>query len=319
MTQYKDIILVTGGAGFIGSNWLNTIVPREPDCLFINVDCLTYAGNLANLTVTDEPNYVFSQTTICDRAALEQVFATYRPTKIIHFAAESHVDKSLESADAFIATNVVGTQNLLNLAREYAVTRFHQISTDEVYGALGLADAAFTETSPLQPRNPYSASKAAADLLALAAYHTYGLDVVITRSSNIYGPNQDATKLIPRFITALAAGESVPLYGQGAQVREWTYVDDVVAAIYAVFTKGKSGEVYNIGSGHELSNLELTKQLLAAFNTDESAIAYVPDRVGHDFRYALNPHKIQTELGWQAEVDFTEGLKHTIDFYQPTL
>lgn len=308
-------VLVTGGAGFIGSNFLNTYVPEHPDWSFVNVDCLTYAGNHENVTVQDAPNYVFADVDIRDQAALKEVWQQYQPTHVIHFAAESHVDRSIESATVFVETNVTGTLNLLQLAKDTKVERFHHISTDEVYGAFTSTEGAFAEIDALAPRNPYSASKAAADLMVLAYHETHDLPVVITRSSNVYGPHQDTTKLMPKFIRNLQAGEAVTIYGEGKQMREWTYVSDCVAGIHAVFNDGQIGEVYNIGSGEEATNLEITKQLIALCGRDESAISYVEDRLGHDFRYALTTDKIKTNLGWEAQIPLAEGLQKTVAFY----
>lgn len=302
-------IFVTGGAGFIGSNYLNYAVPLYPNTTFVNIDSLTYAGDLANLAVTDLPNYVFVQLDITDEMGTERLFEQYRPQGVIHFAAESNVDKSIERPDLFIMTNVMGTNILLRLAVKYEVERFHQISTDEVYGSLTLTDPAFSESHPLSPNNPYSASKAAADLLVRSYHKTYGLNAVITRCSNNFGPNQDDTKLIPRFIKKLKAGEKVPLYGNGLQRRDWLHVSDHVSAIDLVFNKGRAGEVYNVGSDHDLSNLEVVKILLTNTGQNEDMIEYVTDRLGHDFRYAIDARKICSELGWVPNVIFTEGIK----------
>lgn len=302
-------IFVTGGAGFIGSNYLNYAVPAYPDTTFVNIDSLTYAASRANLVVEAFPNYVFAQVDITDEKALEKVFSDYRPGGIIHFAAESNVDKSIERPDAFVMTNVMGTNLLLRLSLKYGVTRFHQISTDEVYGSLTLTEPAFTETHPLSPNNPYSASKAAADLLVRSYHKTYGLPTVITRCSNNFGPNQDDTKLIPRFIKKLKAGEKVPLYGDGSQRRDWLHVSDHVAAIDLVFNNGRAGEVYNVGGDEDMSNLEVVKLLLAETGRDETAIEYVTDRLGHDFRYAIDARKLSNELGWRPLISFVEGIK----------
>ncbi len=303
-------ILVTGGAGFIGSNYLNEFVPEHPETTFINVDALTYAGNLANVHVSEAANYLFEKVDITDAAALEQLFVRYAPAGIIHFAAESHVDKSIENPDQFIKTNVVGTNNLLRLAVKYKVERFHQVSTDEVYGSLTEAGEPFTEASLLTPNNPYSASKAAADLLVHSYYKTFGLNAVITRCSNNYGPNQDDTKMIPLFLKRLRSGAKVPLYGDGLHVRDWLHVHDHIKAIDVVFRGGKPGEVYNIGGDNELTNLALVQKLLALTHREDDAIEFVTDRLGHDRRYAINAAKIQSELGWKPIVTFEEGLLH---------
>ena len=307
-----NCIFVTGGAGFIGSNFLNYAVPEYPETRFVNIDKLTYAGRLENITVTVAPNYVFERVDICDDIALEQLFKIYQPTGVINFAAESNVDKSIERADAFITTNIGGTNNLLRLAVQYGVKRFHHISTDEVYGSLALDDAAFTETTPLAPNNPYSASKAGADLLVRSYHKTFGLDTVITRCSNNFGPNQDDTKLIPRFIKKLQAGETVPLYGDGSNRRDWLHVSDHVRAIDLVFHNGCAGEIYNVGSDHDFSNREVVDMLLALTGRNSDAIEFVPDRLGHDFRYAINATKIETELGWKPQVSFEEGIRELL-------
>jgi dTDP-glucose 4,6-dehydratase len=306
-------ILVTGGAGFIGSNYLNTVVPANPDITFVNVDALTYAANLANLNDADAPNYYFEEVNITETSALAEVFKKYTPTGIINFAAESHVDKSISNPKNFIDTNVVGTMNLLQLSLEYNIERFYQISTDEVYGALGLTDPAFTEESNLAPNNPYSASKAAADLLVRSYHKTFGLATVVSRCSNNYGPNQDDTKFIPLCIARLLKGEKVPLYGDGSNIRDWLHVSDHVAAIDLVFKEGKAGEVYNIGGGTELSNKELLEKLLTLTGRDESSIEQVTDRKGHDFRYAINSSKLEKELGWKAVVEFQDGMKELVN------
>lgn len=314
--QYADTVFVTGGAGFIGSNYLNKYVPLCPTRLFVNIDCLTYAGKRSNLSVEKEKNYKFHKIDIRDRVALRRLFKAYKPAGIIHFAAESHVDLSIKNPEIFVETNVVGTHNLLSLAREYGVKRFHQISTDEVYGSLRDRKGSFTEKSLLAPRNPYSASKAAADMLVQAYHETFGLNSVITRSGNNYGPNQDASKMIPSFITKLMQGKKVPLYSRGEHIREWIYVEDCVDAIHLVFEKGVAGAVYNISSGVELTNLDLTKKILALARRDKSFIKFVADRPGHDFRYFLDSKKLRKELGWEPKVSFVRGLQMTFDFYK---
>jgi dTDP-glucose 4,6-dehydratase len=316
--EFSKTIIVTGGAGFIGSNYLNKFVPRYSKYRFINLDALTYAAKRSNLTVEKLPNYVFEKADIRDTAKLEKIFKKYRPTAIIHFAAESHVDLSIKDPNIFIETNIIGTNNLLSFAKKYGVTRFHHISTDEVYGALKDKKGVFAEKSPIAPRNPYSASKAGADLMVLAYHETYGMNVVITRSSNNYGPNQDTTKLIPSFITKLLKGEQVPLYGRGENIRDWLYVEDNVAAIDLVFHKGKSGQVYNIGGDCELENRAVVKKLLTLTGRDEKSIRYVEDRLGHDFRYALSSGKLTKELGWRPKMNFEKGLRNTLTFYKNT-
>jgi dTDP-glucose 4,6-dehydratase len=313
MNNFNQTILLTGGAGFIASNYINKYVPLSPDTLFVNIDALTYAGNLKNIHVSELSNYRFENVDIRERARLEEVYRMYKPTAVLHFAAESHVDLSLKNPNIFFETNVLGTHNLLSLAKDYGVGRFHLVSTDEVYGALDEHESSFTEMSPIRPRNPYSASKAGADVMVMAYHETFGLDVIITRSSNTYGPNQDNTKLIPHFVSKLAKGERVPLYGEGLQVRDWMFVEDCIDGIHMTFSRGRSGEIYNVGGGHELKNIELTMKLLAYFDKDESSISYVEDRLGHDFRYALNVEKIKNELGWSPKTNFEMGLQKTID------
>lgn len=314
--NYKKTVVVTGGAGFIGSHYLNYAVKKYPRELFINVDFLTYAANPKNVTVQKRKNYAFEKADICDLASMTALFEKYKPTHIIHFAAETHVDHSITDPSLCIKTNVEGTNNLLRLARDYKLSRFHLISTDEVYGDLKLNAAPFTEESPYNPRNPYSASKASAELLLLSYMQTYGLPGVITRSSNNYGPGQDATKLIPKFITLLLRGKKVPLYATGGNIRSWLYVEDNVRATDMVFRKGKAGEIYNIGGGEEYTNLEITRILLRILGKTEKEIEYVADRLGHDFRYALSSKKIEKELGWKPKIRFEEGIKKTVLFYR---
>src|SRR3989338_192758 len=254
--MYDKTIIVTGGAGFIGSHYLNMLVPRYPKYLFVNVDLLTYAANPENINVSNASNYRFAHVDIRDRQAMGALFKEYAPTHIIHFAAESHVDNSIESPQAFIETNIVGTQILLDLARTYNLQRFHQISTDEVYGSLTEDALPVREDAALLPNSPYSASKTAGDLLVRAYHQTYGLDTVITRASNNYGQHQHTEKLIPRFITTLLKNEKVPLYGNGLNVRDWMYVGNHVEGIVVVFHKGRAGEIYNLGGGHELRNVD---------------------------------------------------------------
>lgn len=315
-TVYDKTILVTGGMGFIGSNFLNTRVPRYPNYLFVNIDALTYAANKRNLTIDRAPNYLFNKVDIRDQAALERIFKKFKPSGVIHFAAESNVDISIKNPHLFVETNVQGTHNLLFLALKYEVKRFHQISTDEVYGSLKGLEGIFTEGSPLAPNNPYSASKSSADLLVRAYEKTYGLHATITRCSNNYGPRQDTTKLIPRFIKNLLSGQQVPLYGTGMNVRDWIYVDDHVEAIDIVFHRGKKGEVYNVGGNCELTNMDLTKKLLQICGKDESSIMHVEDRKGHDFRYAIDSTKMKKEFGWEPKTKFDQGLAKTLAFYK---
>lgn len=313
--SYKTI-LVTGGAGFIGSNYLNKYVRLHPETLFVNVDSLTYAGNLSNVEVSNCNNYAFEKVDICDISSINEIFKKYKPDAIIHFAAESHVDRSISDPSIFVKTNILGTHNLLMLAKENDIRRFLYISTDEVYGSLSLNETAWTEESSLNPRSPYSASKASGELLTKSYGETFGLNTVITRSSNNYGPYQDKSKLIPLFITKLLKDEKVPIYGKGENVRDWLYVEDNCDAVELVFRKGKKGETYNIGGGNELSNIELTKKLLEITGKKEDLIENVADRPGHDLRYAIDVSKIKEELGWNPKISFEEGLNKTVAHYR---
>lgn len=314
--KYSRRILVTGGMGFIGSNYLNLCVPQYPNDLFVNVDLLTHAADIRNITVDSQPNYFFEKADIVDKERMEELFEKYDFTHVIHFAAETHVDHSIVDSSACVRTNVAGTDVLLQLARDAKVKRFLLVSTDEVYGSLGLTDAPFTELSPLQPRNPYSASKAGAELLAYSYYTTFKLPIVITRSSNNYGPNQDRTKLIPKFIYLLLEGKKVPLYATGSNVRDWVYVEDNARGIDLVFTKGRVGEVYNIGGREEYTNMHVTEQILKHLKKTKRDIEYVADRPGHDFRYAMSNAKIEKELGWKPKINFETGMKKTIAFFK---
>lgn len=306
-------LLVTGGAGFIGSCFVRHILNKYKDYKVINLDALTYAGNIENLDdIKDKPNYKFVHGNICDKKLVRELINEV--DAVINFAAESHVDRSITGPEIFIETNVQGTLNLLQAAKEAHIQRFLQVSTDEVYGTLG-KDGYFYETTPLAPNSPYSASKASADLLVRAYYETYKMPVLNTRCSNNYGPYQYPEKLIPFFISKLLKDEKVPVYGDGLNVRDWLYVYDHCSAIDVVLHKGKVGEVYNIGGHNEKTNLEITKIILQAMGKDESSIEYVQDRLGHDRRYAIDNHKIQTELGWQPSLTFEEGIKLTIDWY----
>ncbi|MDO8552910.1 MAG: dTDP-glucose 4,6-dehydratase [bacterium] len=311
-SKFDRRTIVTGGAGFIGSNYLNYAVTKYPRELFINVDALTYAADLRNVSVENRKNYAFEKSDICDVASMTDIFNKYRPTHLIHFAAETHVDQSIKNPSICIKTNVEGTNNLLQLALDYKLSRFHLVSTDEIYGDLTAYAPPFTEDSLYNPRNPYSASKASAELLLLSYIHTYNLQGVITRSSNNYGPGQDATKLIPKFITFLLEGKKVPLYAKGGNIRSWLYVEDNVKATDLVFRKGKAGEIYNIGSREEYTNFEITKKLLHLLKKTEKEIEHVADRPGHDFRYALSSQKLENELGWKPRVSFDKGIKRTV-------
>ena len=308
-------LLVTGGAGFIGSCFVRHILNKYKDYKVINLDALTYAGNIENLNdVKNNPNYEFVHGNICDKKLVRELIIDGRVDAVINFAAESHVDRSITGPEIFIETNVQGTLNLLQAAKEANTYRFLQVSTDEVYGTLG-KDGYFYETTPLAPNSPYSASKASADLLVRAYYETYKMPVLNTRCSNNYGPYQYPEKLIPFFISKLLRNEMVPVYGDGLNVRDWLYVYDHCSAIDTVLHKGRVGEVYNIGGHNEKTNLEITKIILDAMGKDESSIEYVKDRLGHDRRYAIDNHKIQTELGWEPSLTFEQGIKLTIDWY----
>ncbi len=306
-------ILVTGGCGFIGSNFIRYIMNRHPDWEVVNLDALTYAGNPANLTdVAGDVRYKF----IHGRIEEPQVVLSAMKgcSAVINFAAETHVDRSIVEPAVFIRTNIVGTQVLLDCAREKKINRFIQISTDEVYGTLGQTGK-WTESSPLAPRSPYSASKAGADLLVMAAYHTYGLGVNIIRPANNYGPYQYPEKLIPLAITNLLEGKKVPVYGRGENIRDWVYVEDTARAVELVLLAGQAGEVYNVGAGAERTNIEVVKKICALLGKGEEQIELVADRPGHDFRYALDTSKIQA-LGWQPAVDFETGLERTVRWYE---
>lgn len=306
-------LLVTGGAGFIGSCFVRHILNKYSDYKVVNLDALTYAGNLNNLKdVENNPNYKFVKGDICDKELVSMLMEDV--DYCLNFAAESHVDRSITGPEIFVQTNVQGTLNLLEAAKKANIKRYLQVSTDEVYGSLG-ATGLFTEETPLAPNSPYSASKTSADLLVRAYYETYGMDVVTTRCSNNYGPYQFPEKLIPFFISQLLAGEQVPVYGDGMNIRDWLYVYDHCEAIDVVLHKGKKGEVYNIGGNNEKANIEITKILVDALGKDESSIKYVEDRLGHDRRYAIDSSKMQRELGWSPSVTFEEGIKLTIDWY----
>lgn len=309
-------ILVTGGCGFIGSNYIRFAARRHTDWQIVNVDALTYAGNLLNLQdLGAGRRYRFVRADIADAAAMEKVIKSSRPAAIVNFAAESHVDRSVHvGADAFIRTNVLGTQVLLDLARRHGVERYLQISTDEVYGSLG-TKGAFTEKTPIQPNNPYSATKAAADMLVRAAHHCHGLNAVITRCSNNYGPYQFPEKLIPLMIANATEDKPLPVYGDGLHRRDWIHVADHGSAIDRVLRKGRAGEVYNIGMGEDVPNLVIVKAILKALGKPLSLIRYVADRPGHDRRYSIDPSKLRRELGWRPAYTFAKGLHATIAWY----
>ena len=323
-------ILVTGGAGFIGSNFVHYLLRREPDAeLLVNLDVLTYAGNLENLIEAErDPRYYFVRGDVRDRELVEKLFTQYQFDTVVHFAAESHVDRSITEPELFLSTNVIGTQSLLDAAkrhwnlhpndkysRDYRKgVRYLQVSTDEVYGALG-RDGMFTETTPLSPNSPYSASKASADLVVRAYHETYGLPVNITRCSNNYGPYQFPEKLIPLMIHNALQDKPLPIYGDGQQIRDWLHVEDHCAAISAVLKRGQSGEVYNIGGNNEKANLEIVRLILTELGKPESLITHVKDRPGHDRRYAIDNTKITTQLGWKPAYTFAQGIRETIRWY----
>lgn len=306
-------ILVTGGAGFIGSCFIRHMLNTYPDYKIVNLDALTYAGNLENLyDVKDNPNYEFINGDICDKKLVPQIVSGV--DAIVNFAAESHVDRSITGPEIFIETNIKGTVNLLQAAKDFHIERYLQISTDEVYGSLG-KDGYFTEQTPLCPNSPYSASKASADMIVHAYCETYGVPTLITRCSNNYGPYQYPEKLIPFFISKLLKNEKVPVYGDGMNVRDWIFVYDHCSAIDTVLHKGVPGEIYNVGGHNEKTNLEITKLILEAMNKDESYIEHVEDRLGHDRRYAICNDKITHDLGWEPSITFEEGILLTIDWY----
>jgi dTDP-glucose 4,6-dehydratase len=311
-------ILVTGGAGFIGGNFVLYMVNAYPNDTIVNVDALTYAGNLETLaSVETAPNYKFIKGDIADRDFIFQLFETEKFDAVINFAAESHVDRSITQPDIFVRTNVLGTQVLLDASKAFGVKRFHQVSTDEVYGDLPLdrRDLFFTENTPLHTSSPYSASKAGADLLCLAYFRTFQTPVTISRCSNNYGPYHFPEKLIPLMISRALNDQPLPVYGKGENVRDWLHVHDHCVAIDLILRKGRIGEVYNIGGHNERTNLEVVKTILKALNKPESLISYVTDRKGHDLRYAIDPTKIETELGWKPKYTFDTGIQETIQWY----
>lgn len=311
-------VIVTGGAGFIGSNFVFYQLKNHPEDRVICLDKLTYAGNLSTLEpVMDHKNFRFVKVDIADREAVYDLFEEEKPDIVVNFAAESHVDRSIENPEIFLQTNILGTQVLMDACRKYGIKRYHQVSTDEVYGDLPLdrTDLFFTEDTPIHTSSPYSASKASADLLVLAYYRTYKLPVTITRCSNNYGPYHFPEKLIPLVISRALADESIPVYGKGENVRDWLYVEDHCSAIDLVIRKGREGEVYNIGGHNEKTNLEVVKSILSYLGKPESLINYVTDRPGHDMRYAIDPAKIHNELGWLPATKFEDGIKKTIDWY----
>ncbi len=309
-------ILVTGGCGFIGSNFVRMMLEEHPEIAIVNVDALTYAGNPENLAdVEKHPRYSFVHADIRDREAMQRVFDEQEIDGVINFAAESHVDRSIENPNVFVETNVAGTLNLLQLAADRKIDRFLQVSTDEVYGSLLPDDPAFTETTPLSPNSPYSASKAAADHLVHAFNHTYGLNTVITRCSNNYGMFQFPEKMIPLMFNNAQNDKALPVYGDGLQVRDWLYVYDHCTAIWAAYDRGRNGAIYNVGGCNEKTNLEVVRFILDYLGKPHSLISHVTDRPGHDRRYAINSGKIMNELNWQPSVTFDEGMRRNLDWY----
>ena len=311
-------VLVTGGAGFIGSNFIFYMREKHPDYQLICLDKLTYAGNLATLkSVMEDPNFKFIRADIADREAVYSIFEEEKPDVVVNFAAESHVDRSIENPSVFLETNVMGTQVLLDACRKYGVQRYHQVSTDEVYGDLPLdrPDLFFTEKTPLHTSSPYSASKAGADLLCNAYQRTFGLPVTISRCSNNYGPYQFPEKLIPLMIANALADKPLPVYGEGLNVRDWLYVEDHCAAIDLILEKGEVGQVYNIGGHNEMRNIDIVKLICKALDKPESLITYVTDRKGHDMRYAIDPAFIHEKLGWLPRTKFEDGIQRTIRWY----
>lgn len=311
-------IIVTGGAGFIGSNFIFYMMMKYPNYRIVCLDKLTYAGNLSTLApVMDKPNFRFVKMDICDRRSVYHLFEEEHPDVVVNFAAESHVDRSIENPQIFLETNIIGTSVLMDACRKYGIKRYHQVSTDEVYGDLPLdrPDLFFTEKTPLHTSSPYSSSKAGADLLVGAYYRTYGLPVTISRCSNNYGPYQFPEKLIPLMMMNALEDKPLPVYGDGKNVRDWLYVEDHCKAIDLIIHKGTVGETYNIGGHNEMANIDIVKLILKELGKPESLITYVQDRKGHDRRYAIDPAKIHSELGWLPETKFADGIKKTIHWY----
>lgn len=312
------IQLVTGGAGFIGTNYIRYILENHPDDRIVCVDKLTYAGNYDNISEFQSENrFDFEHADICDREAVYAIVQKYKPYCIVNFAAESHVDRSVENPEIFLETNILGTAVLLDAAKHFGIKRFHQISTDEVYGDLPLdrTDLKFDENSPIKPSSPYSASKASADMLCMAYYRTYGTPITVSRCSNNLGPYQFPEKLIPLMVERALNNVPLPVYGDGKNVRDWLYAKDHCRAVDMIVRSGKIGEIYNIGGNSEMSNIEVVKTILDILGKPDSLITYVKDRPGHDRRYAINSKKLQNQLGWKPETNFSEGIQKTIKWY----
>lgn len=315
----KKTILVTGGAGFIGSNFVYLLLEKRPEYKVVCVDALTYAANIHTLNKAFEnPNFVFYKEDIRNREGIFKIFEKEKPDIVVNFAAESHVDRSIENPGIFLETNIIGTQIIMDACRKYGIERFHQIGTDEVYGDLPLdrPDLFFHEDTPIKSSSPYSTSKASADLLTLAYHRTYGLPVTVSRCSNNYGPYQFPEKLIPLMINNAQHDKKLPVYGKGLNVRDWLYVEDHCEAVLLILEKGRVGEVYNIGGHNEKANIEIVRIILKELNKPESLITYVADRKGHDLRYAIDPTKIHNELGWLPKTKFEDGIKMTIQWYK---
>ncbi len=314
----SETVLITGGAGFIGSNFVYHMLKEHPDDKIVCVDCLTYAGNMSTLAeAMKNERFVFYKTNICDRAGIYKIFETEHPDIVVNFAAESHVDRSIETPEIFLQTNILGTQVMMDACRKYGIGRYHQVSTDEVYGDLPLdrSDLFFTENTPIRTSSPYSASKASADLLVQAYHRTFGLPVTISRCSNNYGPYHFPEKLIPLTIANCLNDKPLPVYGEGLNVRDWLYVEDHCRAIDLIIHRGREGEVYNVGGHNEMRNIDIVKLICDYLGKPYSLIKHVSDRKGHDMRYAIDPTKIHDELGWLPETKFADGIKKTIDWY----
>ena len=308
-------IIVTGGCGFIGSNFIREILKKN-DLKVMNIDSLTYAGNMDNvLDISSHKNYDFVKADISNKSAIEKVFNNFKPDIVINFAAETHVDRSISNPQIFVETNIIGTQNLIDLSMDFEISKFIQISTDEVYGDLDYDDSPFTEKTRIKPSSPYSASKASADMLVLAAHRTFGFPGIITRCSNNYGPFQYPEKLIPVVISCCLNNKKIPVYGEGKNIRDWINVLDHCSGIMKTIDKGEPGEVYNFGSDNEIENIKIIKKIMNILEAPVSLIEHVKDRPGHDFRYAINSEKARDKLGWNASIDFDSGLEATVIWY----